>query len=112
MDDIKVEREYYDTGQLKSEKWYKNGVLHKEDGPAVIKYYTDGITFMEEWYKEGTMHREDGPAIIHYNNNGEIEKYSYYIEYKQLTEKEFIKYKTINDLLSDRKESKKPYYRR
>ncbi len=38
----------------------ENGVLHREDGPAVI--YNSGE---ENWYKKGRIHRENGlPAII------------------------------------------------
>ena len=40
--------------------WYKNGELHRLDGPAVI--YADGT---ESWYKNGLLHREHGPAVIH-----------------------------------------------
>jgi hypothetical protein len=38
-------------------KWYKNGKLHREDGPAIEYNGT------KEWYKNGKLHREDGPAI-------------------------------------------------
>lgn len=40
-----------------SQRWLKEGKLHREDGPAVI--YTSGTQF---WYKEDKLHREDGPA--------------------------------------------------
>lgn len=36
------------------------GVLHREDGPAVVK--EDGT---QEWWVAGKRHREDGPAIIY-----------------------------------------------
>ena len=39
--------------------WYKNGLAHREDGPAVID--RDGTQY---WYKDGSLHREDGPAVI------------------------------------------------
>ena len=39
-------------------RWYKNGLLHREDGPAVE--FFNGTKF---WYKNGDYHREDGPAI-------------------------------------------------
>lgn len=39
--------------------WLRFGILHREDGPAVI--YTNGD---EEWIKYGKFHREDGPAVI------------------------------------------------
>ena len=41
-----------------SKFWYKNDKLHREDGPALE--YSDG---KKCWYKEGERHREDGPAV-------------------------------------------------
>lgn len=38
--------------------WYDHGVLHRENGPAVMH----NNTIM--WYNKGVVHREDGPAII------------------------------------------------
>lgn len=38
--------------------WYKNGKLHREDGPAIER--ADGTKY---WYQHGQYHREDGPAI-------------------------------------------------
>ena len=43
--------------------WYKEGKLHREDGPAVE---SNGNKF---WYKEGKCHREDGPALEYTNGN-------------------------------------------
>ena len=38
--------------------WYKNGILHREDGPAV-----ELVNGIKEWYLNGHLHRESGPAI-------------------------------------------------
>jgi hypothetical protein len=38
--------------------YVRRGVLHREDGPAVIR-----ATGTREWYRDGRLHREDGPAI-------------------------------------------------
>jgi hypothetical protein len=38
---------------------FKNGLLHREDGPARI--LPEGCTF---WYKDGKLHRENGPAVV------------------------------------------------
>ena len=38
--------------------WFKDGNLHREDGPAVE--YSTGSN---EWWLNGKRHREDGPAI-------------------------------------------------
>ena len=53
-------------GYFKSERWYKDGYLHREGGPAII--YKDGTKI---WYKYGKLHREDGAAVIY--PNGETE---------------------------------------
>ncbi len=41
-----------------TKKWFKNGDLHREDGPAIE--WADGTKI---WYVDGKLHREDGPAI-------------------------------------------------
>jgi hypothetical protein len=41
----------------KTKIWFKEGKIHREDGPA--SECPDGTRF---WYKEGKLHREDGPA--------------------------------------------------
>ena len=38
--------------------WFKNGAIHRDGGPALIQ--ADGTTF---WYKDDNLHRLDGPAI-------------------------------------------------
>ena len=41
-----------------TKKWFLNGKLHREDGPAV-----ESSTGTKEWWLHGKRHREDGPAI-------------------------------------------------
>jgi len=42
--------------------WYQFGLIHRNDGPAVES--PDGTSY---WYKEGNRHREDGPAMEYAN---------------------------------------------
>lgn len=42
--------------------WTLNGVLHRDDGPAVIL-----ANVREEWYQHGLRHRDDGPAVIEHD---------------------------------------------
>jgi len=49
-----------------TKRWYLNGKLHREDGPAVE--YPDGSKY---WYINGKYHREDGPAVEFANGNKE-----------------------------------------
>jgi len=39
-------------------RWYKDGLLHREDGPAIEWANGD-----KEWYIEDKRHRVDGPAV-------------------------------------------------
>lgn len=41
-----------------TKKWYRNGQLHRDDGPAIEA--ADGT---KEWYRNGQLHRDDGPAV-------------------------------------------------
>ena len=59
--------------------YYKNGKIHREDGPAVE--YRDGT---KEWWLNGNLHREDGPAVEWGNGYKE-----WWIDGEQITEEEF-----------------------
>jgi len=58
-----------------TQEWYVNGLLHRTDGPAVIR--EDGH---KEWRVNGQRHRVDGPAVEHPNGdfdwwlNGELHR--------------------------------------
>ena len=54
--------------EFDSIRYYKDGLIHREDGPALL--YKGN----KEWYINGYLHREDGPAIIY--NSGKT--YFYY----------------------------------
>jgi hypothetical protein len=41
-----------------NKRWFINGKLHREDGPA-IEYADD----TKVWFINGKRHREDGPAV-------------------------------------------------
>ena len=47
-----------------SREWHLNGLLHREDGPAV-----EAINGSKFWYLNGKLHREDGPAVEHANSD-------------------------------------------
>jgi len=64
-----IETTKYPNG---TRKWWRNGKLHREDGPA-IEWANGG----KEWWRNGTRHRTDGPAIEY--DNGDI---SWFLEGK------------------------------
>jgi hypothetical protein len=41
-----------------TKRWWSDGKLHREDGPAVV--WVDGSS---GWFLDGKQHREDGPAV-------------------------------------------------
>jgi hypothetical protein len=47
-----------------TKKWYFNGKLHREDGPAIE--YANGD---KEWHLNGKLHREDAPAAEDVDGN-------------------------------------------
>jgi len=59
--------------------YYKDGELHREDGPAVES--ADGG---KEWYQKGKRHREDGPAIEYADGDK-----SWWIRRDELSEEEY-----------------------
>ena len=56
-----------------------DGVLHREDGPAII--LSSGSTL---YYRDGKLHREDGPACEYADGDKE-----WYLNGKKYTEEEF-----------------------
>lgn len=54
------------VGKDGAKRWYQNGSLHREDGPAIE--YADGT---KAWYFYGEMHREGGPAYEGANGHRE-----------------------------------------
>ena len=62
-----------------TKKWYLNGNLHREDGPAVE--WSNGDKY---WHLNGNFHREDGPAIEWANGHKE-----WFLMGNLLTETEF-----------------------
>lgn len=47
-------------------KYYKDGRLHRTDGPA-IEYFTEDNLYREVWYYKGKIHREGAPAITYHD---------------------------------------------
>lgn len=84
-----------------TERYYKDGKLHRENGPAIIFSNGDTCWFLDgelhriggparemnetkEWYVEGDLHREDGPAIEWFDGTK-----SWMLRGYQLTKNEF-----------------------
>lgn len=71
-------------GVLGSQIWYKDGQVHRENGPAVINI--DGVYY----YINNKIHRVDGPAAIYKNGT----KF-YYLWGEQFSKEEWFNKLTI-----------------
>ena len=85
-----------------NKRWYLNGKLHREDGPAIEyashkSWYLNGNLHREDgpaieyashksWYLNGNLHREDGPAVEHSDGTK-----SWYLNGKRHSEEQFNK---------------------
>ena len=58
------DRYLFRVSQYGSKSWFLNGLLHRENGPAVE--YDNGD---KEWYLNGKLHRVNGPAIEYANGS-------------------------------------------
>jgi len=68
--------------------WYQNGKKHREDGPAIECPNGD-----KAWYQNGRYHRLDGPAVEYADGNTE-----WWIDNTEYTEHQFIKKTSLREL--------------
>lgn len=66
-----------DDGEM---RWEQDGVLHRENGPALIR-----PCGTREWRINGWLHREDGPAVEY--SNGEQE---WWVHGRELTQEQYF----------------------
>lgn len=50
----------------------KGQALHCFRGPAVVWSLPTGSVWAEDWRRDGIRHRDDGPAWIQYNDDGSL----------------------------------------
>jgi hypothetical protein len=60
---IEVKNFYHPNGKIKRAEHYQDGVLHKEDGPALIEFNEQGEEIRAVWYNHGIVHRNVFPAV-------------------------------------------------
>ena len=53
-------------------RWYNDqGELHREiDLPAEVGFFNNNIIYIQGWWKNGKLHRDNNPAVIRYNKEG------------------------------------------
>lgn len=81
----------YESPYLNRTIYYteKFGLVHREDGPAIIEIFPNG-SYFEAWYFNDRLQRYGGPAITHADKNVE-----YWVHGEQVTD-------TIETWLSER----------
>ena len=101
MNGVSCTKDYYKSGQIRSEYYYLNGQYHRVNGPAVTYYYTSGQIQSEYYFINDEVHRVDGPAAIDYYKNGQIKSEYYYVKDVALTKEEFINSPEHQNYLAD-----------
>ena len=63
----------YASGSVHLKTWRnREGKLHRIGAPAEIGFYESGKRRTEFWYDNGVLSRNNAPARIHYSECGEI----------------------------------------
>jgi len=70
---------YNENGNVEHECYYKNGNIHKIDGPSYIGYHANGDVRSEFWTYDNKSHRLCGPDHITYYDNGNVENERWYV---------------------------------
>ena len=87
-----LERSYNKDGyNLHTEKWWSDGLLHREGEPAYEMFYKNGNICVREYRFNGQLHRLGGPARQFFQKDGKLTKREYWIEGAQFYEEEFQK---------------------
>ena len=75
-------------------------VLDRENGPALIRKSIGNVRTLQEtfWYKDGKIHRADGPAYMLYDNNYEIVDMKWYVNDRELDEFEVEVMKAVEEV--------------
>lgn len=69
------------SGILAKSTFNLAGKAHSfSDKPAIEEYSRYGVLLKQVWKKEGVLDREDGPAVIIYNGRGGINRKEYWMD--------------------------------
>lgn len=77
-----------------TKEYFKNGLRHRENKPAYLyeTYKYRPIITQEKWYKDGMLHNEDGPAsILIEDETDEINNPYYYSQNDYFLNNEYYK---------------------
>lgn len=72
--------EFYDNGKTKSLSWYLDGKLKRDNRPSIVKLDKNtGATTYEEWNEDGKLHKIEGPSIVYYYPEGPKKQEYWYV---------------------------------
>jgi hypothetical protein len=111
MKEVKVYKEYFDSGELMEEIYHIDDFMHdnwhRTDGPAYTEYNIKGKTMYKSYWVNNKRHRVDGPAVINYYKkdgqiDGQIACEEYYLNDYWCTKEEFLASKEHQNYLADK----------
>lgn len=73
---------YGDESKLRISKWYTNGLVHRNELPAIVILYDNKNLYTTIWMNRGKLRMDDSPSkrqcsLIEYNQFNEVEQYIY-----------------------------------
>jgi hypothetical protein len=84
--DVYDEECYEDSCQI-SYSYYKNNELHRDgDKPAYKRIEDNYSTIIKEWFKNGVLHRENGPAVTKDYEQEDVYIREYYLNGEKVSE--------------------------
>jgi len=87
---LKCIQEFYDNGQIKSERYYRDGDYYNPNGMIIKTWYMDGQIHSEESHLYNQQNIKMGVIYKAWYEDGTIESELYYLDGKRIT-KENIK---------------------
>jgi antitoxin component YwqK of YwqJK toxin-antitoxin module len=78
---------FNEDGSILYLRWFYNDHQHRVGKPAVVYYKNKNVSSVR-WVINSKSHREEGPAEIYYNDDGSIRSEKWYLNGKELSQKE------------------------
>lgn len=67
-------------GKVDAHEWYRHGALHRDGGPARITYWPSGDIQTTEWHEGGRLHRAGAPAVMNHQRDGTVTSSTWYFD--------------------------------
>lgn len=88
---LEVTQDFFDSGQIQTERWFFCDDTHNENGPAYRRWDVDGQLRAENYYAYGQLHNEKDAAVLEWDGGGNLIVIEYWLEGKEHSKAEWEK---------------------